>query len=236
MPDRPLQPAALRRDYRLHVQIGAVFALLLSLAAFSVPMPPEAPAPIVEPDDDPIIMLDIPLSTVTPPPPPPPAAPPPVEVPDEKQVEDETVAAIDFNFEDAAMPTSAPAAPLAPPTPPPSRTTPPPTPPEAFDVNEVLDFVPVENQPVLIGGLEGLQSRVVYPEVAQRVGASGTVFVRFVVDETGRVTEPEVVRSPNSALSEAALKAVRESHFEPGTQRGRAVKVRYTLPIQFILR
>ena len=238
MPDRPpLRPAALRRDYRLHVQIGAVLALLLTLAAFSVPTPPEAPAPIVETPPDPFVMLEIPPSDLTPPPPPPPPAPPPpIQVSDDREIVDEAVESLDIDFGDAMVPTGPPAPPLAPPPPPHTPIAAPPPPPDAFVEEEVLDFVPVENQPVLIGGLDGLQRRVVYPEIALRAGVSGTVFVRFVVDEEGRVVDPEIVRSPNDALSRAALTAVRESAFEPGTQRGRAVKVRYSLPIRFILR
>ena len=232
----PAQPAALRRDYRLHVQIGAVFALLLTLAAFSVPTPPEPPAPIVETPPDPFVAMDIPQSDLTPPPPPPPAAPPPVEVENDAEILNETVEAIEFTFDDTSVPSGPPAPPLAPPAPPKTQPAPPPTPPEAYDEDIVHDFLPIENQPVLIGGLEGLQRRVVYPEVAKRVGASGTVIVRFVVDEQGRVVDPEVLRSSNDALSQAALQAVLESTFEPGTQRGQAVKVRFTLPIRFVLR
>ncbi len=94
----------------------------------------------------------------------------------------------------------------------------------------------MEQEPVLIGGLDGLQARVQYPEFARRAGVEGTVFVRFVVDERGNVSDLEVQRSPNDLLSEAAVKAIRESRFEPGQQRGRPVKARFTLPVRFVLR
>ena len=96
-------------------------------------------------------------------------------------------------------------------------------------------FEIVEDPPVLIGGLEALQQTVVYPAEARADGVEGRVFVMFVVDEEGRVTEPQVMRSPDPRLSEAALDAVRAVRFEPGTQRGQAVKVRYSLPINFVL-
>ncbi len=116
---------------------------------------------------------------------------------------------------------------------------PPPPPPPPFvedipDTDEV--FTVAEVQPELVGGLAGLQGRVEYPEFARRAGIEGQVVVQFVVDERGNVVDPVVLRSPNDLLSEAALKAVRESKFTPGQQRGRPVKVRFAVPVTFRLR
>lgn len=100
--------------------------------------------------------------------------------------------------------------------------------PEVVEVAEV--------QPELIGGLEGLQRRVTYPEEARRAGAEGQVVVQFVVDERGQVVDPVVLRSADDRLSDAALEAVRDSRFTPGMQRGRPVKVRFSVPVTFRLR
>lgn len=89
--------------------------------------------------------------------------------------------------------------------------------------------------PVLIGGLEGLQQAVQYPDAARAEGVEGTVFVQFVVDEQGRVTEERVVRGVHPALDAEALRVVRQARFEPGTQRGEPVKVRFTIPIRYRL-
>jgi protein TonB len=99
----------------------------------------------------------------------------------------------------------------------------------------------VEVQPVLIGGLDGLQQRVLYPEAARRAGIDGTVFVRFVVDETGYVDRAACVRvgdrlPPHPLLCQAALDAVRASVFRPGIQGGVPVRVVFTLPVTFALR
>ncbi len=99
--------------------------------------------------------------------------------------------------------------------------------PEIFEV--------VEEKPELIGGLAALQGRVVYPEMARRAGIEGKVFVQFVVDEKGVVTEAYGVRCPDPLLCEAGIQAVRESRFTPGRQDGVPVKVRFTLPIDFKL-
>ena len=108
---------------------------------------------------------------------------------------------------------------------------PPPPAPEGVEIFEVTEV-----QPELIGGLEGLQRRVVYPEAARRAGVEGQVVVQFIVDPQGRVIQPVVLRSPDDLLSEAALAAVRGSKFTPGIQRGRPVHVRFAVPITFRLR
>ncbi|MEM6288031.1 MAG: TonB family protein [Bacteroidota bacterium] len=107
---------------------------------------------------------------------------------------------------------------------------PPPPEPEAVEIFEVAEV-----QPELIGGLAGLQRRVVYPEAARREGIEGQVVVQFVVDPQGRVIQPVVLRSPDDLLSEAAVAAVRGSKFTPGMQRGEPIHVRFAVPITFRL-
>jgi TonB family protein len=91
-------------------------------------------------------------------------------------------------------------------------------------------------EPVLIGGLGQLMARVVYPEQARREDIQGTVFVQFEVDEAGAAVNPTILRSPHDLLSEAAVRAVRQSQFAPGTRGGVPVRVRYVLPVRFELR
>ena len=94
----------------------------------------------------------------------------------------------------------------------------------------------MEDPPVLIGGLEGLMKRVVYPESARRDTVEGRVFVQFIVDELGAVIDPTCVHSPDPRLCDAAIAAVGASSFEPAEQRGRPVAIRYSLPVDFVLR
>ena len=107
--------------------------------------------------------------------------------------------------------------------------------PEAPDASGEV-FEVVEQKPELLGGLEGLMGRIVYPEMARRAGIEGKVFVQFVVDESGYVTDATAVMCPNQLLCDAAVSAVRESRFTPGRHRGVPVKVRFTIPIDFKLR
>ena len=104
---------------------------------------------------------------------------------------------------------------------------------ETLDDSEV--FVVVEDRPKLKGGMEALQERIQYPELAKKAGIEGRVFVQFVVSENGDVLNPTVTRGVHDALDQAALNAVKDLSFEPGRQRGRAVKVQMSLPVTFKL-
>ncbi len=94
-------------------------------------------------------------------------------------------------------------------------------------------FVAVEEMPEPIGGLSSIQSKIVYPEIARRAGIDGKVFVLAFVDESGNVTNAEVVKGIGSGCDEAALDAVLQTKFKPGIQRGKPVKVKITIPIVF---
>ncbi len=131
------------------------------------------------------------------------------------------------------VPPARPPSPIERPGPPPPADGPPSPPAETLEP-EV--FYVVEQRPELIGGLEGLQERVVYPLMAKQAGIEGKVLVQFIVDERGRVLEPAAVRCPDESLCAEAVRVVQDSAFEPGLQRGRPVKVRLTLPVDFKLR
>jgi len=111
---------------------------------------------------------------------------------------------------------------------------PPPRPNEEPDVVEGY-FVVVEEMPQLIGGLESIMKEVRYPEMARRAGIEGRVFVQFVVNEEGNVEDAEVVRGIGGGADEEALRVVRQAKFKPGVQRGKPVRVKYSLPIMFSL-
>jgi TonB family protein len=96
-------------------------------------------------------------------------------------------------------------------------------------------FVVVEEMPVLIGGLEGLMQEIRYPEMARKAGIEGRVYVQFVVNEQGDVENAQVIRGIGGGADEEALRVVRQAKFEPGIQRGRPVRVQFSLPILFKL-
>ena len=101
---------------------------------------------------------------------------------------------------------------------------------ERNDVYKVVD-----NPPELIGGLDGLAERIVYPEAAKEAGLEGTVFVQFVVDERGDVQDARVIRGSSPELEAEALRVVRTAEFRPGMHQGEPAKVMFALPIKFQL-
>lgn len=102
-------------------------------------------------------------------------------------------------------------------------------------------FIAVEIMPEFPGGKQALISylanNVKYPLIAQENGIKGKVYVSFVIDELGNINDVDLLRGVDSALDKEALRVVRGMpKWKPGKQAGKAVKVRYTVPIYFELR
>jgi len=111
---------------------------------------------------------------------------------------------------------------------------------EEIDEEEV--FFIVEDMPTFNGGDPATEFRkyiaqnLRYPEIAAENGISGRVIVQFAVDRTGQVVDAVVVRSIDPALDKEAIRVVMSSpKWTPGKQRGKAVKVLFTFPINFVL-
>ncbi|MEA3443316.1 MAG: energy transducer TonB [Bacteroidota bacterium] len=78
--------------------------------------------------------------------------------------------------------------------------------------------------------------KAVYPELAREQGIFGKVWVKFIVDKKGKVTEVAIERGIDPLLDNEALRVVRElPDFSPGRQLGKAVKVLFRVPINFRL-
>jgi TonB family protein len=77
--------------------------------------------------------------------------------------------------------------------------------------------------------------RAAYPPMALRMGAEGDVTLRIEVDPEGKVTNAQVVKSGGAAFDEEALKAVKQSRFEPAQQDGHAVAAEFTYIYRFRL-
>jgi protein TonB len=98
----------------------------------------------------------------------------------------------------------------------------------------------VEDKPVFPGGDAGLMStiskQIVYPEIARENGIQGRVFVEFVVNQHGEVEQVKVVRGVDPSLDKEALRVIQNlPKWIPGMQRGKPVKVAFTVPINFQL-
>ena len=104
-----------------------------------------------------------------------------------------------------------------------------------FDNLDKTYFVAVEQMPSPIGGLQGIQEKIVYPEIAKRAGVQGRVFIKAYINEKGDVDKAEVIKGIGAGCDKAAIKAVKETKFVPGRQRGKPVKVQVSIPIYFKL-
>lgn len=74
-----------------------------------------------------------------------------------------------------------------------------------------------------------------YPKTAQRNHTQGKVFIEFVVDRTGTVSQLKIVKGIGDGCDEEAMRVISQTRWEPGRQRGKPVNVRLTLPVQFKL-
>ncbi len=73
----------------------------------------------------------------------------------------------------------------------------------------------------------------IYPYEARVSGRPGDVLVEFVVDESGRVVNPHVLRSNDPAFEAPTLRAVAKWRFEPGRRNGQVVRFRMAVPVAF---
>ncbi len=240
----------------IFMRIAVIATLAFTVLAFNwttydrqVDIPEDAL--VIEED----IEIEIPRSAEPPPPPPPP--PPPViqEVPEEAIVEVED----DFEFVDQSIDAeSSIEAPelvadnnddVPPPPPPP----PPPPEPEIKEIFRVVEQMPRFPGCENIDGdhkakkacadqklLEFIYQNIKYPAVARENGIQGTVVVNFVVNDDGKVTNIETLRDIGGGCGEEAKRVITlmndlPENWTPGRQRGKAVRVSYTLPVKFRL-
>jgi len=112
---------------------------------------------------------------------------------------------------------------------------------EEEEVEEEEIFVIVEDMPGFGGGdsnkfREYIAKNLKYPDIAAENGIQGRVFVAFVVEPDGRVSNVRVVRGVDPALDKEAVRVVQSSpKWKPGMQRGKPVRVSFTFPIIFVL-
>lgn len=112
---------------------------------------------------------------------------------------------------------------------------------EEADTSQV--FMVIEQQPEFPGGEEAmfeyLRSNLQYPEKCKENKIQGRVLVAFVINKDGKIVEPEVVKSAGPEgveLDVEALRVVSEMPaWTPGKQKGEAVRVRFTVPVNFRL-
>jgi len=206
----------LERKRGLFLQIGLVIALLVVLGAFEYKTYEKIAYNLgaLSLDDLEEEIIPITKQEVKPPPPPP---PPPeiIEI-----VEDDVIIEDEIEIEDTESDED-----------------------EEIEIIEEDDdefFMVVENMPIFPGGDLGLmkyiQKHVKYPAIAKEYNITGKVYVSFIVDKSGSVTNVKIVRGVDKNLDAEAVRVVKSlPKYKPGKQRGKSVRVMFTIPINFTL-
>lgn len=233
-------------------RLGLIAALLLTLGAFNWTQYAEVfeqQELVFSIDED--IEIDAPRTAEPPPPPPPP--PPPViqEVPEELVLEEDEIEFVDQSVDAETaieMPAHVEVAAAAPPPPPP------PPPPIEENMKEI--FVVVEDMPMFPGCenepdkkakkacadkalMQYLADNVRYPSNAIDNGIQGSVIAQFVVETNGKITDVNILRDIGGGCGDEArrlIESMNKAHkWHPGKQRGKPVRVMFTLPVRFKL-
>jgi len=216
--------ADLENKRNIFVQIGLVISLGVVLLAFSWTAKvkqTQSLGTISEQEvEDEVIPITRQAEVKPPPPPPPPAV---VEVlnivDDDTEIEDE----LEIEDTEADEETIVEVAPVV-----------------EEEVVETQVFFIVEEMPEFPGGDLALRKYIAqsikYPVIAQENGIQGKVYVNFVVNEKGQVTQARIARGVDKSLDKEALRVVNNlPRWKPGKQSGKPVKVSYTVPINFVL-
>ena len=207
---------SLEKKKGLFFQIGLILALVIVLVAFEWKSYEKVDYNLGQLNLDDLEEEIIPITKQEIKPPPPPPPPPEVSeiVEDEVEIEDE------LEIEDTESDED-----------------------EEIEIEEEDDdefFMVVENMPEFPGGDLGLmkyiQKNVKYPAIAKEYNITGKVYVSFIVDKSGSVTNVKIVRGVDKNLDAEAMRVVKSlPKYKPGKQRGKAVRVMFTIPINFTL-
>ena len=165
--------------------------------------------------------IDVPLTIQPPPPPPPKIIPKFIEIPDEEEIEEEEIELDVEITEDLVIEEIEYEAPVE------------------EETDEI--FSVVEEMASPIGGTKALYEYVYnnidYPRQAKRMGIEGKVYVSFVVERDGSITNVSVVKGIGGGCDDSALRVMKACpiRWKPGKQRGKPVRTRHSLPIFFKL-
>jgi protein TonB len=208
--------ADLRARYKTTLEICIIIALAIMIVAFKFFPDLKENKVVLEGPQELFKVEDIQQTKQEERPPPPPKPPIPIEAPAEDVLED-------IDIESTELDLNA------------NLEAPPPPPKEEKVEEEPTYFVAVEEMPEPIGGIKGIQDKIIYPEIAKRAGVEGKVYILAFVDKTGTVTKAQVIKGIGAGCDEAALDAVLKTKFKPGKQRGKPVNVQVSIPIIFKL-
>ncbi|MBC8321518.1 MAG: energy transducer TonB [Bacteroidetes bacterium] len=224
METRKTKKADLEGKRGYFFEIGLIIALLVVFAAFEYKSYDKITVDLMsrDIDDTPEEIIPITEQKVKPPPPPPPKQVTKITiVEDDIEVEDEIDIDVDADV-DTEMEEYIP--------------------PKDVDeeIVEAEIFTVVEAMPEFPGGMANLMSylsnNIKYPPLAKESGIQGRVFINFVVEPNGKISNVKVLRGIGGGCDEEAIRVVKSMpSWKPGMQRGKPVRVSYNLPVKFTL-
>ncbi|OQX79775.1 MAG: energy transducer TonB [Bacteroidetes bacterium 4484_276] len=208
----------------IFMQIGLIFALAVVLLAFNYRSYEKGSTLNIQVrvDDTPEEIIPITKQEVKPPPPPPPKQVTVINiVKDDVEVEDDIEIDVEADQEtvmDDFIPVFE----------------------EEEEVVEMEIFTVVESMPSFPGGdaarMKFLQENIKYPQMARESGIQGTVYVTFVVEHDGSVTDVRILRGIGGGCDEEAVRVINSMpKWNAGKQRGKPVRVQFNMPIKFTL-
>jgi protein TonB len=112
---------------------------------------------------------------------------------------------------------------------------------EEENLEDDQPFVRVEQMPSFMGGdlttfRNWVMQQVRYPQIAQENNITGRVMLQFVIEKDGSLTNIKVIQTPDSSLSDEAIRVLKTSpKWTPGRQSNKPARVMYTLPVEFRL-
>jgi protein TonB len=224
MEPKKTEKADLTNKSFLFLTIGLVTSLLLAIMAFSYRVYDDTS--VKDLGDKNALeeeILEVPPTEQLPPPPPKIQQPQIVEVPDEKKIEEEIEINMDTEVTEETKVEEIKIQPQEE---------------EKEDVNQV--FLVVEETAAPIGGMpafyEYVQKKLKYPAQARRMGVEGKVFVEFVIERDGSITDVKAIKGIGAGCDEEAVRVLQGSpKWKAGKQRGKPVRQRMVLPIAFKL-
>jgi protein TonB len=107
---------------------------------------------------------------------------------------------------------------------------------ENTDSNKSIDLVPpIEQMPALIGGMDSLEMRLIYPDSALNNGIEGKVIVVAQIDTLGNPTNIKIIRGIGYGCDEEAIRVLSNSKFTPAMDKGNKIVIGLSIPIRFKL-
>ena len=224
MEPKKSEKADLTKKTFLFFNIGLIVALLVAILAFTHKVQDEGTG-VDAANNQTMVeeIMEVPPTEQLPPPPPKIEQPQIVEVPDETEIEEDLE--IDMDTETDVTETK-------------TEVIAPVVEEEKEDPNTI--FTVVEETAAPIGGMaafyEFVNKKIKYPAQAKRMGIEGKVFVEFVIEKDGSITDVKAIKGIGGGCDQEAERVLAAApKWKPGKQRGKPVRQKMVLPINFKL-